>query len=289
MNALNKNTAAQMKRSPVDFLRDLFSTRRERNSSYSMSAFARDLGVSSSLLSRVLSGSRPMTLKLAMQISTALDLDEAKSNAMVLSVIQSSSKSAKISKKVRAKLENELSKSASQDSGPLYTSVEIERFKTMASWHHLAILNLTTIEGFKNDPVWIAKKLGILAVEAQEAVERLIAVGLLSENETTLQRTKQNFYIKTQRSEFAIRKFHEQMIAKANDQLKNTSDVDFQRRLINGTTFACGPEHLETIKEKIDRLQDEILALVSTGAREDVYQMNVQFFPLTKSKSGESA
>ena len=288
MNELQKNQPTPMNRTPVDFLRDLFGARRDRNPSYSMSAFARDLGVSISLLSRVLTGSRPMTLKLAMQISTALDLDEAQTNTLVLSVVQHSSKSAKISKKVRAKLEKELATSVDKESGPLFTTVEIERFKSMASWHHLAILNLTTLDDFKNDPAWIAKRLGILVTDVQEAIDRLIAIGLLSETENSIQRTNTNLYFKTKRSEFAVRKFHEQMIGKAAEQLKNTSDNDFQSRLINGITFACGPEHLEIIKEKIDRVEDEILALTATGSRNSVYQLNVQFFPLTKTNPGDS-
>ncbi len=270
---------------PVDFLREIFLERRERNPSYSTASFARDLGISRSLLSRVLTGSRPITLKLALQISTALDLGEEKSNALVLSIIHNSSKSAKISKKIRAKFENN---NTPQSPVSLFTTVEIEQFKAMSSWYHLAILNMTVLDGFQNDPVWIAQQLGITTAEVIDAIERMIGVGLLTESENALKRTKAHFYVKTNRSEFAVRKFHTQMISKASEELKNTSDADFQRRLINGITFTCGPEHIELIKEKINRLEDEILNVTSNGASTDVYQMNFQFFPLTKNKKGES-
>lgn len=265
----------------MDLLRSTFLERRERNTSYSMRAFARDLGISSSLLSRVLSGSRPMTLKLAMQIATALDLNKNNSEILMLSVIRSSSSNAKISKKVRIKLEKTLSETEHDSSNPLYTTIEIERFKAMASWYHLAILNLTTLDMFRSDPIWIAKKLGIATAEAREAIERLLDIGLLSKSGDNLKRTRKHFYIKTSRSEFAVRKFHEQMISRAAQELKNINDDDFQKRLINGVTFTCGPEHIEIIKDKINKFEDEVLALTSLGRRSSVYQINVQFFPLT--------
>ncbi|MBC7693037.1 MAG: TIGR02147 family protein [Methylotenera sp.] len=284
--SLEKNTPLQ--RSPADFLRDLFKARRERNPHYSSSAFARDLGMSSSLLSRIFGGSRPVSLKLAMQISTALDLVENESNAFILSVIQNSSRNAKISKRVRAKIEQNLEGMKKDTTSTLYTTVEIERFKAMASWHHLAILNLVTLDEFESNPNWMAKQLGISTLDVQDAIERMLAIGLLSENEGVLSRAQKNFYVRTNRSEVAVRKFHDQMISKASAELKRTDDADFHSRLINGITFTCGEEHIEVIKEKIDRFEDEILALVSTGSKKSVYQMNVQFFPLTKNKKKES-
>ncbi|MGK5085053.1 TIGR02147 family protein [Bdellovibrionota bacterium FG-1] len=270
---------------PADYLLEVFQSRRERNPSYSMSAFARDLGASVSLLSRVLSGTRPMTLKFAAQVSEALALKEPESNVLLLSVLQASSKNAKISMKVRARLERKVAEAVATNQAATYTTLEIEQFRAMANWHHLAILNLVTLDDFQSQPAQIAHRLGITTAEARSAIERMIAIGLLQEDpEGRLRRTRQSFYVKTNRSEFAVRKFHQQMIEKASQELQKTSDADFSRRLINGITFACAPEHLELIKDKIDRLQDEILALTQDGAKDSVYQMNVQFFPLTKPK-----
>jgi uncharacterized protein (TIGR02147 family) len=269
-------------KTPAEFLGRLFENRRERNPLYSMRAFARDLGISISLLSRVLNGSRPVSLKLAMQISTALDLSESEANSLILSVLQTSSSNAKISKKVREKLEASIANARIDETSVFYTTVEIEQFKAIAHWYHMAILNLVTLEDFDSNPQWIASRLGITSHEARDAVERLIGLGLLEENEKSLKRTEQHFNFKTKRSEFAMRKFHEQMIGKATEELKNTKDEDFQKRLINSITFSCSQEQIELLKEKIDKFQDEILEFVSSSKNESVYQMNVQFFPLTK-------
>jgi uncharacterized protein (TIGR02147 family) len=281
MSTLTEKPFSKTK-TPAEFLGRLFDERRERNPHYSMSAFARDLGISVSLLSRVLNGSRPVSLKFAMQVSTALDLSEAESNTLILSVLQASSANAKISKKVRQKLESTLKSESLSESSPLYTTVEVEQFRAMAHWYHLAILNLVSVKDFESEPQWIAARLGISTHEAHEAIERLISLGLLEEQGCTLKRTKLHLNFKTKKSEFAIRKFHSQMIAKASEELQKTDDESFHRRLINGITFTCSEDQLELIKDKIDKFQDEILNLTSATKGEAVYQLNAQFFPLTK-------
>jgi uncharacterized protein (TIGR02147 family) len=269
---------------PIGVLRDAYLHRREKNKGYTLSSFARDLGVSKSLLSRILSGDRPVSMKMVLQISATLNLSETKSKALLLSVIKNSSRNAKISKKVKLMLEKELDKSI-EASKPNYTIVEVERFKAMANWYHLAIMYLTNVRGFKNQPLWIAKKLGISSTEVRDAIERLIALGILKEEKGELKLTNESVYVKTHKSEFAVRKFHEQMITKAQDELKKTDQESFNKRLINGITFTCSESQIELIKEKIDRFQDEILALAGSGNKEELYQMNIQFFPLTKQES----
>ena len=187
-------------RSLVDLLRERFSERKERNSAYSLTSFARDLGVSKSILSRILSGQRPISVNLAMQLTAVLDLDESLSKAMILSVVQAQSKNAKISKKLKLKMETELKASMNDEiTRPTYTTIDTEQFKSMANWYHLAILNLTKVKGFKSEPRWIAKRLGISSIEARDAIERLLALGLLTETEQVLSRTQKNLYIKTQK------------------------------------------------------------------------------------------
>ena len=60
-------------------IRDAWIERKTRNSGYSVRAFARDLGVSQTLLSLVLSGKRPVTLELAARIAAVLKFSPEKS------------------------------------------------------------------------------------------------------------------------------------------------------------------------------------------------------------------
>lgn len=265
----------------LDVLRNTFLDRKARNKSYSMTSYARDFGISTAVLSRILSGVRPLSMKLAMHMAATLELDEVQSKTMLLSVLKTQSQHAKISKKVKEKLEKELTDPVL---GPpiTYTNVDVEQFKAISQWYHLAILNMMTLEDFKMNPLWISKKLGISTTEVRDAWERLITLGLINETNGFYTRTKKNLFIQTSKSELAVRKFHDQMIDKAKEELRDSGHERFDKRLITGTTITCAKEHVPLIKEKIALFQKEILALTNTAPETELYQMNLQFFPLTK-------
>lgn len=278
----NKQTHILTEGSILKILRETYLERKSRNNAYSLSSFARDLGISKSVLSRILSSERPVSVKLALHLSAVLELDENQSKRVLLAVIKSQSKNAKISKKLRAKLEHELNSSLTNEEQIQFTDVDIEQFKMMCNWYHLAILNLMRLKNFKMNPLWIAQRLGISTTEVRDAIDRLTGLGLILETEGIFKRSSKSFYIKSNKSEFAIRKFHEQMIDKAKTELKEISQERFGKRLINGITFTCAEEHIPLIKNRIDQFQDEILMMVSSTVPTQLYQMNMQFFPLTK-------
>lgn len=263
-------------------LKRVYVERKERNKAYSLSSFSKDLGISVSLLSRILSGERSVSLKLAMHVTTLLEVGEKQSKHIILSMLKAQSKNAKIKKHIRAKLESNLQ---ATNISPEYTSVDIEQFKAIATWYHLAILSLIELRDFKSSTFWISKRLGISSTETRDAIERLFALGLITEVEGKIQRTKKSLFVKTRRSEFAVRKFHEQMISKALEELNETSQERFEKRLINGMTITCEDKHINLIKEKINQLQEEILNLTETAHATELYQMNVQLYPLTKKNS----
>ena len=263
-------------------LKRVYVERKERNKAYSLSSFSKDLGISVSLLSRILSGERSVSLKLAMHVTTLLEVGEKQSKHIILSMLKAQSKNAKIKKHIRAKLESNLQ---ATNISPEYTSVDIEQFKAIATWYHLAILSLIELRDFKSSTFWISKRLGISSTETIDAIERLFALGLITEVEGKIQRTKKSLFVKTRRSEFAVRKFHEQMISKALEELNETSQERFEKRLINGMTITCEDKHINLIKEKINQLQEEILNLTETAHATELYQMNVQLYPLTKKNS----
>ena len=62
---------------PADFIRHIWSLRREKNASYSLTAFARDLKVSQPYLSKILSGKRSLTPKRAYFIGKSLNLNDS--------------------------------------------------------------------------------------------------------------------------------------------------------------------------------------------------------------------
>ena len=63
--------------------------------------------------------------------------------------------------------------------------------------------------------------------------------------------------------------------------LTGTDDQAFKRRLITSVSFSMNPEKLTKGKERIMELIYEIADILSEGACTEIYQLNVQLYPLT--------
>jgi len=261
-------------RDPIAFLRDQFIEKKRKNAKYSISAFARDLGLSVSFLSRLLRGERPLTVKQAVQIAALMGLDSAQTDRLVHSAIKRSSpKNRKLAQKLRDPSESD------ERLSPTY--FEVERFKAISQWYHLAILSLTFVEDFQSSTAWIAKRLGISKIEAQDAVDRLFELGLLEVQGKRWVQSSKNLFIKTQKSELAVREFQLQMIDKSKEALKQTEQEAFDARYIAGSTLAVDRKKIPLLRERIQKFQLEIAELAKSETYTDVYHLNLHLFPIT--------
>jgi uncharacterized protein (TIGR02147 family) len=95
---------------------------------------------------------------------------------------------------------------------------------------------------------------------------------------------KSERYIKVPTSESIsnIREFHNQMIEEAQKNLtQKTSDQDFQKRYISGVTVAVNPEKIELCKMMLKETLNQACLQLSDGECTEVYQVNIQLFPLS--------
>ncbi len=243
-----------------------------------MSAFARDLGLSPSFLFRLMNGERPLTAKLAIQLSSILKLKTDESDALIKRVVRAAPKNSKISKKFRESIENKKEETLETTS----FQFEVERFKAISQWYHLAILNLTFTKPSPQTPTIFAKRLGISRMEAYDAIQRLMKLGLLEKTKTGFRKTNNSLFIKTERSEAAIREFQLQMMNKAVEIIKDPSQETFEKRFMPATTLAINTKKLPILKEKIKKFQMEIAELTKDDHYDEVYQFNLHLFPITK-------
>jgi uncharacterized protein (TIGR02147 family) len=249
-----------------EFVRRLFLERRERNGAYSTRAFARDLGMSQALVSLIMSGKRSVTAKQAMRISLLLKLPEETSQKLLKSI----------------SIGNTSSKSINRITKERFESENLNKFKLLAQWYHLAILDLTTTTGFKNHPTWIAKRLGISPIEAQDGLSRLISLGLLKKTNKSLKKTNAKISFASKQSEASIRMFHKQMIEKAKIELDRVDAESFKKREVSSVTVAVRSDRIAEAKRRIFKFQNSIANFLSQGPCDEVFQFNVQLFPLSR-------
>ncbi len=116
---------------------------------------------------------------------------------------------------------------------------------------------------------------------ANEAIERLITMGLLQKKGTRWCKSAAKISFTSKYSSSAIREYHKQMIQKATENLENATREAFEKRSINGITLSVNPNKLNEVFDKIDQFRKDIEECMSEGELTEVYQLNVQLFNLT--------
>jgi len=262
--------------SSIGFIRTRYLEKKKKNPLYSMPAFARDLGISKSYLSRLFNRERPLTLNQTIQMAVVLDLTPTETDLLISAVALESNQNSKVSNVLRKRAADKMR------SAKALALLEVEQFKMMNNWYHLAILNLTRVRNFKSDATWIAKRLGLSKLETEDAIDRLIYLGLLKKENRRLVRTKARVFVDNKIPEQAMTRYFEQTLDKAKEELKDSSQRSFDNRFIAGITLPVDSEKFRKIKKRLMEIQMELTEPMVSQTPTEVYQINFQFFPLTK-------
>ena len=150
-------------------LADELSRRCARNPRYSLRAFATSLGVDPGNLSRALRGQSNLSPAYARRIAEALALPPGVAADLVASAADA-----------RQSATGRTTKARQAATVANFTNIETSMFDVIADPLHYAILELATAtETFKADTAWVARALGVTSIRVNEAVQRLVDVGLL--------------------------------------------------------------------------------------------------------------
>jgi uncharacterized protein (TIGR02147 family) len=277
MEPTTQSTAAKV---AVNLLRECLTDKMHKNPSYSARAFARDIQVSPAFISMVLAGKKKLSLERAQKVSLALEMPERKRDHFLRAVALAS-----LPKTGTLTHEMENILFGRTDRKDIY-SLDVDKFKFFRNWYHIAVLDLTTCSDFKPEVSWIAARLGISQLMARDTIERLLRLGLLKEERGTFVKTNAHITVPTTGPEGAVQDFHRQMMEKAKEELNSHEADAFRKRDISSLTMSIDPEKIEEAKRRIAEFKAQLGDLLTQGECTEVYQVNIQFFPLTKRKQG---
>ncbi len=261
----------------AELLQQAFQTKVKKNPAYSLRAASRDLGVTHGYLSLILNGKKRLTFQRAVQFAQFLRMDETRTNLFLKAVALESMKDPAGRSFLQRSLGSEPSSTVNE-----FALLEMDRFRILSDWYHVAILDLTQLTQFKPDPTWVAVELGITGDQVKSAVARLERLGLLEIIDGKWIKTSVRLAVPTTHSDRAIREFHEQMIEKAREALLSSDPDDFAAREISGVTFTVDPARMPEAKKKIEKFKREMMNFMGDGECSALYQMNVQLFRLNK-------
>jgi len=251
------------------FLQDELASRCQKNSRYSLRAFARSLGIGSSDLSKLIRRQRQLSPEMLSKLANRLDLDPETlreySEALELQL--------KIHRQVHA---------ATQTPADNYRQISLDTFRLIADWYHFAILELIKVRGFRGHSAWIAKRLGLTASEVNIAVQRLKRLNFLevTSRGKWCDKVGATTSVSNGHTDSAKRLQQRQILTKSIEALE---DIPLELRDHSTVVMAIDSSRIPAAKGMIRDFRRQLSTLLEKGSDKDqVYVLNVSLFPVTK-------
>lgn len=239
-------------------------SRQLNNSGYSLRAFARDLDISPSMLSSIISGKRKISKNLALELSKKLKLEGEEKEKFL---IQYKLNEAFVTKKS-------------------YRILSENEYKKISSWHCYAILNLIKCDDFVSNSSLIASRLGLSLEEVDKALYDLEDVGVIqisSEGEIT--RSVGQVTSTQNIPSISLRDSHKSSLDLAREKI---DVVPVDKRSYQMVTMAIDPTKIPIAHDMIDKFLEGLSEIMEGGSKTEVYRFNCQLFPLTKLNDSDS-
>lgn len=256
-------------------LLDELKQRQESRPEFSMNAFAKFVGLTSSHFNDIIKKRRGLSLAKAKYISQKLGLVSHEEELFLTSVKAEHSRSESERKLALKKL----TILRSQET----TILKLDLFALVSQWQHFAILELSRLNEFKCDETWIANKLGLEVTTARESLKRLISLKLLQEKNGKWSAHKGLLKTSDDIPSAAIKAHHTQVLNLAKNAI-HTQTVE--QREIYSLMLAINKGKILQAKKMIRKFQAEASALLSKPGekRNAIYCMAIQFFEVTKNQ-----
>ncbi len=258
------------------FLKDFYSERRRKDRKFSIRFFARRAGLrSQNYLKVVMDGRRSLTPRNMPKFVKGLGLDanQAEYFEALVNLNQ-----ARDSYEKREFL-NRLLHLQKKKAAIILSGRQLEFF---SEWYHLVIFELACQENFESDPIIISKRLKgkISEIQARESLDLMLNTGILTRSlngklvpMATQIASPQGLAMDQIRK---LQKVFMEFGIESTIQERG-SDVD-----VRSLTIGLTPEQVPIFKCKLKEFQRELNTLFSTGKGTNIFQMNIQFFKLTK-------
>lgn len=227
--------------------------RRAQNPRFSLRAYAKVLGLSAPHLSQILANKRKVTPRSAMQISENLGLSPSETLDVMGATAPSSL-------------------------GP-YRVLDSTEFNPISEWYYYAILGLANLKSNVADPRWIARRLNLSLPIAERAFEKLLSYQHIEVVRGHFRQCTSPLRTKDDVPSAAIRQYHRQQLHLAAAKLEQ---VDVSLREFTSMTLPINLARLKTAKNLIRKFKEAFTDEVSRGPKTEVYNLNIQFFPVTE-------
>lgn len=162
-------------------------------------------------------------------------------------------------------------------------TLDDKTFALISQWYCLAIREMVRLKDFFEDPEWVAKQFNFAVTpkEAQRALQLLEEAGLLERKRGRLHVRESMFETTNDFSSEAIKRYHEATLENARAAVRKFG-VD--EREITSMVLAMPSRRLGEAKALIRDFKQKFESLLEEDGSDSVYQLQIQYYPLTKRK-----
>lgn len=252
----------------LDILKKSYLQISKTNPMFSMRAYSKFLNIDSSSLTKILKGSRKFPIAHTDFVVKQLKLNEVESAEFFRSVLHFKENV------TLPKNEIENDKTFEVDEGTYY--------KIIANWEYYAFLNLIGLDNFVSNFEHVSKRLGIEIETSKTILKALVDVNLIeiTPNGRWI-RTEHHLRTSNGVSSKALIESHTQELELAKKSLIN--DQKEVRSFYSGTVKTNRKAYDKAAKLSYEFMH-KLVKILETGAQNEVYQIGIQLFPLTKVK-----
>ncbi|MGE0528820.1 MAG: DUF4423 domain-containing protein, partial [Bdellovibrionales bacterium] len=155
-------------------------------------------------------------------------------------------------------------------------------FSLISTWYSLAVREMIRMRAFKGNARKIAEALhfDVTWREVKRMIDLLLELGLLiRDTQGALQVSEGRITTTSDITSEAIKRYHEQMLSHAAHALRAFA---VEEREFTGSTLIISAKNLPQAKELIRDFRARFAALLEETSGDQVYQIQIQFFPLSK-------
>lgn len=168
--------------------------------------------------------------------------------------------------------------------------IDGELFAYLSHWYNPVIRELAARDDFQEEPRWIAAQLRphISPAEAAEAMKLLLSLGLLVRDPSTGRVARGEPTLTTEHEVRSVgaAAFHRQMLERAAQSIDTVRGAE---RDLAALTVCVSPETAAIVKQRIHQFREALTELCDADTKgSTVYQLNIQWFPLSLAKEDRS-
>jgi uncharacterized protein (TIGR02147 family) len=259
---------------PQDFLRDMHDYKRNTNPHFSVRSWAKQMGLKGhTSLVFFLKGERQIRAQHCEFLFRGIKLDDNQKDYLSSLVHL---------KNASSDMETNYYESKLKVLHPAknFSYIDLDKFRVIADWSFMAILEMTGLKDFNPNPIWIAARLNNLVSpeKVTNVLNRLLGMGLLKIENGIYIKTNERLTTPKDRPSESIREHHKQVLSNAIAAI----DVqDVSERSYDSCTMTIDKSRINEAKELIQKFRSEMAKLMEKDKGDETYQLSVQFFKLT--------